>query len=166
MELNNKQLSLVGFGALTLSCLLALVSHSLLAQERTVAQKNTAAQKTADDKKYLQINDKTLNAEPVQVVREYWRLAEAGDLKEAAKLKTNQHRDYGLELKGDPKIKEWEERIYNAGDSLKAVEDIEVIDYDEWEITVRVKRKTGKDYYLFHTLIKNGDEWGIFLTSR
>lgn len=163
MKLKNKHQSLIGLGILTFSAIFGLVTNSLLAQER-VAQKDTVAQNTADDKKYLRIDDKTLNTEPVQVVREYWRLAEAGDLKEAVKLTTNKYKDFGFEVKSDSRIKEREEIIYNSGDSLATVEQIKVVADDKWQIGVKVRRKIGKSYYLFHTLVKNGDKWKIFAT--
>ena len=135
------------------------------ASDSSGGQKQTN-QKIVDNTRSTQINEETANKEPVEIVRKYWQLSEKGDLKEASKLTTNKCKNFGFEVKSSLKRKEREEIIYNSGDSLEAVEQIKIIDDNKWQVGVKIKRKSGEDYYLLHTIIKDGDEWKIFRTNR
>jgi hypothetical protein len=125
-----------------------------------------SAQKKLNDDIVSPLSDELMATEPVKVVKNFWELSEKGDLEEAGKLRTDTSGGFTISVKGDSKVKGHEEIIYNSGWTLISIEQIDIIADDRWEIAVKVRKKDDKNFYLFHTVVKNGDKWKIFGTSR
>lgn len=123
------------------------------------------AQKNNEKKNSHKKTDNLQEAEPINVVKNFWRLSQAGELDKAKELKTRTYKGLDFGINTEKYHKEREEIIYESGLSLASIEQVNIISEDECEIAVKVKRSNGSKYYLFHTLVKNNNEWKIFSTT-
>ncbi len=139
MKSRKKRISI--FVAICLS-----LGFSVMVVFTTLAKKYISNEKT-----FLQ-HDELIKNEAVKVVKDYWRFSEEGNYLEAGKLRTNKRKGFTFIVENSPR--KFEESIYKTGYTFISIEQIEVVDDNEYEIAVKVKNKQEREFYLFHTIVK------------
>jgi len=135
----------------------------LLAGSIILLSSSSIAQKVNEEKKdtFAKIDEQLLKSKPVETVTNFWRYSQEGNLDSATSLRTREYKGITIGIKKDRFYREWEELIYESEMSLVSVEQVEIIADDKWEVAIKVKKKEGKQFYLFHTVVRKNNEWKI-----
>ena len=114
-----------------------------------------------------QVSEKKVDTGPKadvsRLVRQYWDLAQKGKFAQAAKLRTDTRKGFSYGIK-DP-LSTWEELIYSTGLKFVEIEQVIEVDDTEMEVASKVIQRSGREIYMFHTVVKNGKDWRIFVTT-
>ena len=99
-----------------------------------------------------------------KLVQEYWKLSESTKFKEAEKLTTKSRKGFSYSVKTP--TTSWSEIIHSTQLKFLKIEQVRVVDDTEMEVASKVRdHQTGREFFLFHTVVKNGSKWKIFATT-
>jgi len=114
-----------------------------------------------------QVSDKKLLSESKthvsRLVRAYWDFSQSAKLVDAANLTTKSRK--GFTFSSEDPVPTWEEIIYSTKLKLVEIKQISKVDDSEMEVACKVRDPSGKEFYLFHTVVNNGKDWKIFATT-
>jgi len=98
-----------------------------------------------------------------ELVQEYWKLSQNAKFKEADKLTTKSRKGFSYVDRSPTRT--WSEIISSTQLKFLKIEQIRVVDETEIEVASKVRDHAGKEFHLFHTVVKNGKDWKIFATT-
>lgn len=103
-------------------------------------------------------------AEVSRLVRQYWDLSQKGKFAAAGKLTTKSRKGFSYVSKEPSPT--WEQVIYSTGLKFVEIEQVREVDVTEMEVASKVLNGSGREVYMFHTVVKNGKDWKIFVTTN
>lgn len=135
-------------------CLLIFINFSNLHAQRSKSHR------------IVEIDDRTLSQKPIVTVKDYWNSIVSGDVKKASNLRTNKYKNFVFETKNVEDSLNRERLFFEGGWSYIGIEQIKIISNSEWEVVAKIQNKRGEKNYVFHSVVKNKDDWKIFAIYR